>query len=464
MSKRLIHLSLAVFLCLASTCLWAGGPLVVGGPQVGVAGQGFTWPVGKPIQYRVDGGPLAKNPSGVAVIGNAAGVTRVQSMFNVWQAVPTANISYQNVGGILPVGAFAGGDVQTAAEFNAVDGDCQNGRQSAIIFDADGTIFDQLIGDPSVIGFAGICAIDPATGNVVSGDGVLNGRFQDGVNNASIANFELTTNEFNQAFTHEFGHFSGLDHSQINVDVLNQRPAACNFDEVAGLPLMFPILQCQARVTAGLPALAPDDAAWISFLYPVQSPAPPGKQAFSSVYGVIHGNVLFSDGQTGAQGVNVIARQVDNPSTPQNESLRVAFSVVSGYRFTDDIGQTVSCPDSVNNPTGTGCNVGGDPFGSRDATLVGAFDIPVLAGTYNISVESIDPGFVAGSGVGPLRLPIPMPGTAPAPTTITITPGQTVNTDIKLQGTPPRFDSFESSELFGVSQFSDDMFAQGGRA
>jgi hypothetical protein len=460
MTKPLMKIFLALSFCFATVAAWAGGPLGVGGPQLGTAGKPLTWPVGRPIQFRVDGGPLAKNPSGVVVIDNAAGIARVQSMFNNWQAVPTANISYQNAGPILTTGVFTGTDVQTVQDFNAVDGDCQKGRQSPIIFDADGTLFDQLIGDPNVIGFATICDVDRVTGNILSGEGVLNGRFQDGVSDGVTSNFELTTDEFNQAFTHEFGHFSGLDHSQINVDVLNG-PFPCNADETAGLPLMFPILQCQARVTAGLPALAPDDAAWISFLYPVTAPAPAGKTLFSSAYGIIHGNVLLPDGVTGIQGVNVIARQVDNPATPQNESLTVAFSAVSGFRFTGNVGQSVSCLTPAN-PTPS-CNIGGDSTGSRDTTLVGTFDIPVLVGTYSLSAESVDSGFTAGSSVGPLAFPIPMPGTAPAPATITVIPGGTVNSDIKLQGTPPRFDSFETSQLFTPAVFAD-LTSQGGQA
>lgn len=463
MAKLLIRNSLAALLCLVTASAWAGGPLVVGGPGDGTPGKALTWAAGVPIHYHVDSGPLAVNPSGVTVIDNKAGIPRVDAMFKVWQDVPTANISYVDDGPIPATGTFTGGDVKTAADFNAVDGACAKGTFSAIVFDADGSITNQLFGDPLVIGFAGPCAVDRVTGNIVAGDGVLNGKFQDGVNSPGTQNFELTTDEFNQAFTHEFGHLSGLGHSQINVDVLNQTGGNCNADEVAGLPLMFPILQCQARVTAGLPPLSPDDTAWISFLYPVQAPAPAGKTAFSSVYGTIHGRVLLSDGATGIQEVNVIARQVDDPATPQNESLTTAFSSVSGYLFTDSVGQNVTC--TVPNPSDPNCNVGGDPFGSRDTSLVGTFDIPALAGTYTLDLESVDPSFTGGSSVGPLANPIPMPGTAPAPATVTVTPGSAVNTgtDIKLQNTPPIFDSFETSQLF-MPQVFGETFAEGGRA
>lgn len=462
MAKFLIRNSLAALLCLFAVSAWAGGPLVVGGPAFGPPGTPLTWPAGTPIHYRVDSGPFSVSPTGTTVINNATGVSRVNSMFAVWQAVPTANISYVNDGAILAVGTFTGGDVKTVADFNAVDGDCQNGRQSAIVFDADGSITQALFNDPSVIGFAGPCAINPTTGNIAAGDGVMNGKFQDGINNST--NLELTAAQFNEALTHEFGHLSGLDHSQINDEVLNQTGNACAADDLAGLPLMFPFAHCQARSDAnGFPTLAPDDAAWISFLYPVTAPAPAGKTLFSSVYGTIHGRVLLSDGVSGIQGVNVIARKVDDPATPQNESLTTAFSAVSGYLFTGNVGQNVTC--QVPNPNDPSCNNGGDRTGSRDTSLYGTFDIPVLAGTYTLNVESIDSAFTLGSKVGPLQFPIPMPGTAPTPATITVTPGATVNTgtDIRLQNTPPIFDSFETSELFAPQLFGA-LLAEGGRA
>ncbi len=53
----------------------SGGPLIVGGPTLGISGVPFTWdPATMPIQYRVDPGPMAVAPSGNEVISNAAGI------------------------------------------------------------------------------------------------------------------------------------------------------------------------------------------------------------------------------------------------------------------------------------------------------------------------------------------------------------------------------------------------------
>lgn len=419
---------------------YAGGPLIVGGPKFGTDGKPFTWDMAKmPIQYRVDSGPLAKLAGGAITVDNVAGLARVQNMFATWQNVPTTAIKYQYAGSINAVGSFAGGDVANVADFNAVYGDCKAGNQNPVIFDADGSIMRDLGLPPDIIGFAATCKLDAATGHIVSGFALLNGEFQDGVNQAT--NYELSSAQFDEAITHELGHFSGLDHSQVNVSVLDGLPP-CSIDKLAGLPLMFPLAFCQARVDAGLPMLSPDDMAWISKLYPNSS--------YATTYGTISGIVYFSDGKSQAQGVNVIARRVDDPNTTANESLRVAVSVVSGYLFTGNPGQSV-----------TGDNTDGDQDGSRNPQLVGYFEIPVPAGTYTVEIESIRSSFTSGSRVGPLDPPIPSAGQpefwnkaesaydlTAAFDTITVAAGQTVSdTNIILNNTPPRFDQYEDGAV-----------------
>src|SRR5947207_3379697 len=413
---RLGSVSVVVVVLICSSLgAYAGGPLFVGSTSFGVDGQPFTWdPTAMPIQYRVDGGAMSVTPTGQTIINNTAGLTRVQSMFQTWQGVPTATISFKNAGPLLAVSGFSGGDVNTAAKFNAVFGSCQSGNQSPIIFDASGGIIAQLGIDPLVIGFSSQCKLS-SNGYIVSDLILLNGAFQNGVTQP-----QLTPNQFNQAIIHEMGHFLGLDHSQINLNLFTTAVNSgqfgnCNLDELAGLPLMFPVSFCQARVDAGLPPLAPDDLAWISKLYPSSS--------YSTSYATISGSIFFSDSKTPTQGINVIAREVDNSNTTQNESFRLAVSAVSGYRFTGNPGQNVTSNYLACSPPGQqGCpssgfydnNSGGSQFGSRNVAYYGTYDIPVLAGSsYTIQVESVFSQFSGGSGVGPLRPPIPLPGGIP---------------------------------------------------
>ncbi len=390
----------------------AGGIALAGGPfGIDSDGDPFTWSTAAPIAYRTDGGSLG-------TIGNAAAVSRVAAMFDVWEDVPSASIRYSRAGPILPVGGdFTDGNVNTADEYNAVEGSCGNGTQSPIVFDVDGSLFEDLGEDPSVIGFAGPCAIN-GLGQYVSGVAVMNGIYQDGTNTPDTP--ELSAAGFDAAFVHEFGHFSGLDPSQINV----QCQLGCGLIHQEGLPTMFPYLVHESQGS-----LSTDDIAWISRLYPAG-----GGSGFAATHGTISGRVYFTDGESQVQFANVIARRVDEGD---DEDRKIAVSNVAGYRFR-------ACqPNPITNPSGNLC----PPSGSLVPSHIGLYEIPVPAGSYTIEVESIDPGFTAGSSVGPSDFPIALPGSAPPPSApITVTAGQTsAGNDVTLVGTPPRFDQFEGS-------------------
>lgn len=440
MKKRLAAFLLSCILLVGIAD--AGGPLRLTGPAATNPGQPFVWDVSVPIRYTVDGGPLSVNPSGQVVVDNSQGVARVQNLFQNWQSVFTTSITYSYAGRITAPGLPSSGDVKTIQDFNAVQGTCNNGSQSPVIFDADGSLLKALGLDPLVIGFSGICEMDRQAGHILSALVFLNGEFQDGVNDPSTSNYEVTADQFDEAITHEMGHFSGLGHSQINLDLLQSGFVGnCPVDELAGLPLMFPVEFCQSRKTAGLPILAPDDVAWISKLYPNAN--------YSSNYGTISGFVFFSDGITHVQGLNVVARAVDDPATPQDESKRIAVSVVSGFAFTGNPGQAI-----------TGTNTDGSPYGSRNPALIGYYEIPVPPGTYTVQTENLDASFTGGSSVGPLDPPAITYGAfeywhqyesafddPSKKDPLTVQAGQKLsNVNIILNQTPSRFDQFEDGE------------------
>lgn len=408
MQRRLVRVfaSLALPMLVVSGA-YAGGPLVLQSD-----GTPFVWSTAVAINYQTDNGPLS------ASVTQGQAQTRVRDMFDVWQDVASASISYARSGFISDVGTFTDGDVSTLAEYNAVVGDCGAGNQSPVIYDANAAILIALGDDEeSVIGFAGPCALDFGAGEIVSGRVLMNGLFQDGVDTAN--NPELTAAEFDATFVHEFGHFSGLDHSQINASC---GFAACSSDDLAGLPTMFPFL-----VSATQGTLSVDDIAWISKLYPVA-----GGGGFTATHGHITGTVFFSDGESHAQLVNVVARLVDNPGTPGvNESRTTAASNVSGYKFRFFHGNPITNPPPSD-------------LGSQSPAHIGFYEIPLPPGNYTIEVETVDPQFVDGSSVGgPVR--IDMPGTAPAALgPINVAAGATSSAnDVTLIGTDPRFDQFE---------------------
>jgi len=155
------------------------------------------------------------------------------------------------------------------------------------------------------------------------------------------------------------------------------------------------------------------------------------------------------------QGANVIARLVDDPSTSEDESRRVAVSAVSGYLFTGNPGQSLTA--SIGTPNEN--NTNGSAPGSRTPSLIGYYEIAVPPGVYTVEVESIFEAFVGGSSVGPLDPPIPIPGVAEfwnqdesafdyplQRDTITIHPGDKVTgIDIILNNPYQRFDQYEDS-------------------
>ena len=395
----------------ASLAALIAGPASAGGPFLLRAnGAPYVFSTVAPVPYRTDNGPLS------ASVNEATARTRVSGMFNVWQNVNTSSIAYTRAGFISSTTGFSDGDVSTADEFNAVQDDCGNAVQSPIVYDANASIFMALgIDETSVIGFAGPCSINAT--QYGSGQATMNGLFQDGL---AAPVQDITAAQFDAAIVHELGHFSGLDHSQINVNCFQ---FGCGADDISGLPTMFPYLLDDSQGV-----LSVDDIAWISRLYPGTA----GGTTFANTHGTITGTVFFSDGQSHAQGVNVIARRVD---TGANEDRRTAVSVVSGYKFRRFKG------NSINDP-------GTDPayqFGSVVPGDIGLFEIPVPAGNYTLEVESIDPAFADGSSVGPLSPPIPMPGSAPAPSApFAVAAGSTSSGhNVVLIGTDPRFDQFE---------------------
>jgi hypothetical protein len=303
------------------------------------------------------------------------------------------------------------------------------------VYDVNGSVLNALGYDNnSVLGFAGIVCTDDAAGVFTRGWSVMNGRFIDG-NPRTPSHDTVSLELFKTTFTHEFGHQLGLDHSQINLNCLTD--ISCPREDLAGVPMMFPVL-----LDEELPYLKTDDKAAISVLYPSDS--------FSSTTGRIQGRVLFSDGQTPAQGYNVIARKV-------GDSRSTAVSCVSGFLYTAVPGNPFE-PDTYD-----------QFYGSQDKTLVGYYDIPGLPpGEYTLEVEAINNSgsnpFVRGSSVGPIGaefdFQFTMPGSCQlqflnnpsspsddcdAFTTVTVEAGETVTTqtDIIFLGTPPRYDAWE---------------------
>jgi len=293
----------------------AGGPLVTHG--------------GKAVIYQSSQFPLAFHPDQgtLGSYSNSTAVSLVEDCFEVWQLVPTATITFQN-GGQLPADVNASNYSQYMEDYS--DG------LNPIIFDSDGAIIEDYFGDGlgnQVIGFAG-SAYSLGTGYYVEGLAVLNGRFSS----------YFTAEEFKASFVHEFGHFIGLDHCQINAPYV----ADGNQSNDRYVPTMFPT---STDDDTSLASLNPDDEAALTMLYPSAD--------FEDHYGWITGRVLRSNGAP-VLGANVVAVRVGDEDLSR-------FSSVSDYYQQND----------------------------------GAFQMLVAPGSYRLFIEPIDRSFTGGSSVGP---------------------------------------------------------------
>ncbi len=416
---------------------YTGGPLSV---RPGFNGTPDTWDLTTSIQgapvgivpFRTDLGSLGNLP-------NAEAVTLTNSFFQKYEDIPAATILFQNQGDILSLGTPGSPPAGQPVDVNSTNfapylTSSTPLGQNIIIFDADGLMFDAIFGlGTSVLGFVAPSFLSPTQPFFVEAFAAYNGRFLDG----NVANGELALNSFRGVFTHETGHFLGLDHSQINGQVAQGMaggvlPLGFTGAELFDLftpftetlyPFFFTAPGGSTLAANGFPdsgffvaTLSMDENIAVSNLYPdptilaasasVVSPTP------GSPFGSISGTIFNTDGTTPVSGVNLVVRRIDQgpfpppPGTLAYPPTGVPATDADGVPFappaqaaTDSLATAASVVSGVIDP-----GFAAGPFISPGN---GTYQINGLPpGNYLVAVESIDLAFQSGSRVGQFGPPL----------------------------------------------------------
>ncbi len=295
----------------------AGGPLYMFNETTP-----FAWDVTTPVQVYTDLGDLCDtNPDwpNSGCLTNEQADAAVAFAFGQWTAVSSSSFQAEVAGDFSSVGL----DDITGANADLVI-DTWNGGGYHVIYDTDSSIIQDFFGAPSNV--LGISSPEWADddGNITESWAVINvasiPEGDDGTQAAGV-------------MTHEFGHGINLAHSQANGHItffgapwnwIAWAPKSCGapYDvgvisdyadyqewiQTTAIPAtetMYPYISPEQTGQAQSTVDRPDDITAVSNLYPAAG--------WPTEHGSISGEILLKDESTGLTGVNVVARNVNDP-------------------------------------------------------------------------------------------------------------------------------------------------------
>ncbi|QYJ79704.1 hypothetical protein [Shewanella acanthi] len=200
----------------------------------------------------------------------------------------------------------------TASNVDQVYG-VENGYGFWVVYDTDGSVVEDVFGVPkeSILGMAFPEWADEKTGEIIEATAIMNGwAVAPNDNGSQIAG----------VFTHEFGHAINLSHTQVNgqlaylssaLNKLYPGVPGCGVNPIAGgnpamIETMYPFIDHYKAGSVNQSTIEhPDDVAAISNLYPSVN--------YASSSGTISGVLRLKDGRTEYSGINVVARNINNP-------------------------------------------------------------------------------------------------------------------------------------------------------
>ncbi len=351
----------------ASFAAHAYGPLYVFDYA---SGTPYRWDVTEPVQVYTDGGNFASgtvrlrdsslptcNAEGGWVCNydlyveftNEQGVARVAESLASWSNVPTSSFQAAVAGNFASIGIGGeDGDITGAPEEFSTDENGEiiheilgtdNGGGIHVVFDEDGTVMTNVLGVPyGVLGVASPEWADESTGTITEG-WVFIGGAETYYNDTDLM-------QMAGVITHELGHSFNLAHSQTNGHVVmygnyyvaTTGPIDCSAHWQTGGEYLLPYPQNMVPAPANMEVMYPyidnnpsswsgptgqhqatvstaEDFAAISSIYPAAN--------FASDTGTISGTVTYPFSSDGVIGINIVARNIDNP-------FEDAITVMSG--------------------------------------------------------------------------------------------------------------------------------------
>lgn len=308
-SARYVATSLLALAC-ALTAAVAGGPLNIFDPA---SRTPYAWPAGDTPVY-LDMGSLGQ-------LTNEEADSMVAASLAQWNAVPTASFHAVVAGDFASIGLP---DITAENIFDVLG--AWNGGGIHIVYDADGSIHNALLGYAGVLGFTLTEYLDDDSPAMLEAIIVLNGAW---VSDAPTADIAMSS--YGGVVTHEFGHAINLAHSQTNGQIYffyepYVGPEGC-VDPYASVPnpgqieTMYPLINVWGTGPDVSTVDHLDDIAAFSDIYPDAD--------WPDSHGTIAGSIRVpSVGPHGNEvtGVNVIARNVADPFSDAISGMSGAYT------------------------------------------------------------------------------------------------------------------------------------------
>lgn len=284
-----LKFSASILLCSFCSLAYAGGPLILEGPD------GNT-----PVVYQNPAVTVHVEEGDLGATSNAAANLLLQDAFALWNNVGTStinlvidesqinvDINIDNFDEYLPNVA--------GSVFNADD------NLNPVVYDDNGEIIDAFFGvnqSDITIGFAASIFTIGAS-YFSEGYAVINGK-----------DLGLSTTDVTLLIAHEIGHFFGLDHTQVNIDNTESdtgTPDICTTTSRINYPVMYPFV-CRDEIS-----LHSDDISALSALYPEVN--------VTSSFGILQGRFADDSGNA-VLGANIWAEDTASGAT---------YSIISDY-------------------------------------------------------------------------------------------------------------------------------------